>query len=944
MMNKISKVLVWSLLFVLMVSCQPAAVKEDSPQKKETATELLPFDSSIRQGQFENGLKYFIKENKKPEARAELRLVINAGSILEDDDQQGLAHLGEHMAFNGTKHFPKNELIHYLEKMGTRFGADLNAYTSFDEVVYMLQVPTDSADVFRNGFQVLEDWAHWVTYEDEEIDKERLVVLEELRLGRGPDARLRDKQFPVIFKDSQYASRLPIGLAEVVENAPHQRLRDFYKEWYRPNLQAVIAVGDFNADSVYALIQKHFAPLGNPKNFRERTVFEVPEHDELLFAIASDPELDNSSVSIYHKHPASTIKTADDHRRYLMESLFSAMIRQRFDEISRQPDAPFLRAYGGKGGFVRTADVAYVSAIVADNGIEIGLDALVTELNRVKEYGFLQSELERNKKSLLRRYERSYQERDKTESRRYASELIRHFLSGEAVSGIEYEYELTKKLLPQIELDEFNNMVDELFREKNRVIVVSVPEKEGVSIPNEADLATVIKQAANKELTAYNEAATDAPLVSNLPLAGAIVEQKSYPSIGVEEWLLSNGVKILYKQTDFKNDQVLFRSFSPGGYSLADDAIINSARLASGFINNSGAGSYDHMSLQKKLAGKIVKADPYISDLYEGMNGSFSPSDAELAFELIFAKMTAPRRDEGAFQSLKAQYVGWLQNKNAKPENVYEDSIQAILSDYSPRRTPLNLEMMETLDLDAMLEFYQDRFADASDFTFIFVGNIMPEQLKDLACRYLGALPSQKRNEMWQDEEIRIPDGIVKKSVRRGIESKGYNRLVFESDLEWDRVNNYNYQAMVKVLQIRLREVLREDMGGTYGVSVFGRLSRYPDPKARLTVHFGTDPDRIPEMTEAVFVRIDSLQNYGFSDVYVQKVVETEKRTLETQLKENDFWLNTLTTAARNGNDLELAFVKEDLWQQLDMETVSKTASKYIDPRRFVEISLYPEQ
>ena len=943
-MKKSLKVLLWTLLLVLVVSCQPAAVKDEGPVKKESAAELLPFDKSIRTGQFENGLKYFIKENKKPEARAELRLVINAGSILEDEDQQGLAHLGEHMAFNGTKHFPKNELVNYLEKMGTRFGADLNAYTSFDEVVYKLQVPTDSIDIFRNGFQVLEDWAHLVTYDDEEIDKERLVVLEELRLGRGPDARLRDKQFPVIFKDSQYANRLPIGLADVVENAPYQRLRDFYKEWYRPNLQAVIAVGDFNADSVYALIQKHFAHLKNPEKYRERSFFEVPDHDEPLFAIASDPELDNSSVAIYHKHAARPLQTKADYKRSLMESLFSIMIRQRFDEISRQPDAPFLMAYGGKGSFVRSADVAYVSAYVADNGIEKGLDALITELKRVKEFGFLESELERNKQTILRRYEQSFQERDKTESRRYASELVRHFLSGEAVGGIEYEYELTKELLPQIALEELNDMVEELFREKNQVIVVSTPEKDGVEKPTETDLAAVIQKAVEKPLAAYSEAATDEPLVPNLAPAGFIVETKEYASIGVEEWLLSNGVKILYKQTDFKNDQVLFRSFSPGGYSLADDTVINSARMASGFISNSGAGSYDHISLQKKLAGKIVKADPYISELYEGINGSFSPSDAELAFELIFARMTLPRRDEAAYEAQKARYLGWLQNKDAKPENVYEDSISVILNNYSPRRQPISLEMLETISLDEMYAFYKERFADASDFTFIFVGNIEASALKELACSYLGALPSEKRDEMWRDEGIRTPDGIVKKTVRRGIESKGYNRIIFESPLEWDRLERYNYQAMVKVLQIRLREVLREDMGGTYGVGVSGRISRYPEAKAQLTVRFGTNPDRIPEMTEAVFVRIDSLQNYGFSDVYIQKVLETEKRTFETELKENSYWLNTLTTAAQNGNDLELAFVKDDLWQQLDMETVKKNASKYIDMKRFIEISLYPKQ
>lgn len=945
---KFSSVNVLALILIIIFTACPQELMQETSAPTSAVTEsgsmVLPLDASVHSGEFPNGLKYYIKVNNKPEARAELRLVINAGSVMEDDDQRGLAHLGEHMAFNGSKHFPENELINYLESVGMRFGSDLNAYTSFDEVVYMLQVPTDSMNIFRNGFTVLEDWAHWVSYNNEDIDAERKVVLEELRLGRGAETRIRDKQFPIIFKGSRYAERMPIGLPEVVANAPYDRLRSFYHEWYRPNLQAIIAVGDFNPDTVYNWIKSQFSELKNPDNFRPREYFKVPPHDDIVYAIAADPELDANSISLYYLQPAGQLKTENDLKVKLTERLYSSMFRGRLDDITRKPDAPFLFASAGKGSYVRTADVTYISAGTAENGIEKGFEAILTETERLKKYGFTESELERQKTIILRYMEKAYTERDKNESKNYAQELISYFLTEEAMPGIEKEYELTKQLLPEISLDDVNQLVSELLTEQNRVVVVSVPEKENIILPTEESLSAVIEKVNNIELTPYSEASFDKPLIDKLPTAGSVVSAVNFPDLNIELWTLSNGVKIYYKQTEFKNDQVLFNAFSPGGYSLATDANIMNARLASDFITEAGVGPYSKSDIQKKLAGKIVSVNPYIATLYEGFTGSFSPNDAETAFQLIYAWFASPRKDEDSYKALLTQYSGWLQNRNANPENIYQDSLSVIINNYSPRRLPLNVERVESADLDAMYAFFKDRFKDAGDFTFTFVGNISKPALTDFACRYLAALPVTGREEAWLDEGIALPAGVVKKEIYKGIEAKGFTQLVFETPFEWNRTDKYNLNAMTKVLGIRLREVLREEMGGTYVVRVSPAIVHYPRTRYQLKVYFGTDPGRIPEMTEAVFSHIDSIRTFGFSDVYIQKVLETEKRSIETDIQTNDYWLNKINSAVQNGDDLNTAFQYDDLWEQFTMQKAVETAAKFINPKEYVQVSLYPAQ
>jgi len=684
-------------------------------------TKKLPTDPNIKIGKLENGLKYYIRKNGRPEKRAELRLVINAGSVLEDDDQQGLAHFVEHMAFNGTKNFPKQELINYLESIGMRFGPDINAYTSFDETVYMLQVPTDSAHIIEKAFQILEDWSSAVSFEDEEIDKERGVVIEEWRLGRGANARIRDKQLPTLFKNSQYAERLPIGKKHILETASYETVRRFYRDWYRPDLMAVIAIGDFDPAWIEDQIRKHFSNIRGQKISRDRTLFPVPDHKETLFAIATDPEAAQTSVSIYYKYEVPSHDRHLDYKRLILESLFNGMLNKRFRELIQVPDPPFLFGYSSKGQLIRTKEFYFLGAAVKDDGIHRGIEALVIEADRLKKHGFTQTELDRQKKEALRRIERAYNERDKTDSERYASEYIRNFLTGEPIPGIEYEFELFKKFIPEIGLTDVNRLAGNWITDYNRVILVDAPEKPGLIVPDEKDLISALEKPKTIEILPYIDKVSKLPLISDPPEPKPIVEEKKLEEIGVTEWKLANGCRVILKPTDFKNDEIIFNAFSPGGHSLVPDSNYIAAITATPLVNQSGVGQFNLIELQKKLSGKIVNVSPWIRELREGISGNTTPEDLETMFKLIHLYFTSAREDTNAYLSYLSRLKGFLENRSVDPETVFEDTIQVTMSQYHHRSRPWSENLLREMDLETSFDIYRDRFADAGDLEILLL-------------------------------------------------------------------------------------------------------------------------------------------------------------------------------------------------------------------------------
>jgi zinc protease len=942
---------VWLLATGFAAAQQPATTATPPPASavatSATAAPLtatIPVDPEITTGRFANGLRYYLRTNKKPEKRAELRLVVNAGSILEERDQSGLAHFVEHMAFNGTKNFPKQETVKFLESIGMRFGPSVNAFTSFDETVYMLEVPTDKPEVLDKAFLILEDWAHNVSFDPAEIDKERGVITEEWRLRRGAGARMRDKQFPILLKGSRYAERLPIGDMEVIQGFKHERLKQFYTDWYRPELMAVVAVGDFDKAAIEALIKKHFEPIPKSPATKLRPSYNVPDHPGTLYAIATDKEASGTSVAVYSKMPNRDQTTVGSYRRQIVERLFSGMLSARFSEMAQKPEAPFLGAGAGRGQFVRTAEISTLSAGVKEDGIERGLEALFTEAERVVRFGFTETELDRQKRNIMRGLERAVAEKENQPSAPLADEYTRNFTAQEPIPGIEYEAALHARFLPEVTLAEINALAKEWVPDRNRVVLVNAPEKPGLTVPDEAKLSAVITSAVRKDLTAYVDSVGTQPLLDPLPTPAGVTKTAAKEAYGITEWELANGVKVVLKPTTFKEDEVVFRAFSPGGTSLASDADFVPASTAAQVISRSGLAKFSSVDLQKMLTGKVASARPFIGETEEGLQGSASRKDLETMFQLIYLTFTQPRADPAMFTVITAATKSALANQQASPEFAFAEALNDILSQKHPRARMMSLELVEQMNLDKSLAFYKDRFADASDFTFVFVGSFDVAAMKPLVERYLGGLPVTHRKETWKDVGIKRPTGVIEKRVDKGMEPKSRAQLVFSGPFHYDQMQRVAIRAMAQALEIRLRESLREDLGGTYSVSASANYSKIPREEYSITIGFGSSPDRTEELVKGVFKEIEQFKTTGPTDTQVADVKETFLRDQETNMKQNGYLLTQIAVRYQYSEDLDSLFNLGDFYNKIDAAMIREAARTYLNNDNFVKVTLFPEK
>ncbi|MFQ6613287.1 MAG: M16 family metallopeptidase [Fidelibacterota bacterium] len=925
-------------------ACRPPVTAPAPAPIQETSSAILPLDSAVVSGTLENGLTYFIRRNEKPENRVELRLAVNAGSILEDNDQQGLAHLTEHMAFNGTTHFPKQKLVDYLERIGMRFGADVNAYTSFDETVYMLEVPTEEASYIDTGFQVLRDWAGELLFEPEEVDKERGVVKEEWRLGRGANARMRDIELPVILKGSRYAERLPIGKPAIIDTAHYETLRRFYRDWYRPDLMAVIAVGSIEPRKIETLIRDRFSDLQNPAEERKRVFYPVPDHEATLAVTATDKEAQYTSVTLMVKQAPRDQRLRETYEYQLRTQLFSSMLNARLDELRQQADPPFLYSYVTASSLVRTKDAIQIGAIVNEDGVRRGLETLIREAERVRRFGFTDTEFERAKTRIIRSYEQSLKEREKTKSRSLASELIRHFLTDEPAPGIAYETQLVMDYFATLDLEEINTLAEDLFHRKNTVISVDGPEKENLVYPTDQELIALRDQVTGEELTPYRDQVSSAPLVTDTPAPGKVVEETRIEALNLIRWKLSNGITVYAKPTDFKNDQILFNAFSPGGNSLVPDNQYLNARYAPDLVMAGGVGNYSQIQLKKKLAGKVVSVSPYIGELWEGFRGSSSQEDLETLFQLIWLYGTQPRKDSTAFLSYRQRQESFLKNRSARPESAFSDSVRALVSGHHFRSRPMTAEDVEHLNLDESIRIYRDRFADFSDFTFVFVGSFDPAVLRSEVEQWLAVLPGRNREETWRDVGRYIPEGVITTDVYRGSEPKSMTAIIFPGAVSWTPEEQYIASSLAQALGIKLREVIREDESGTYGISIYSTLNRFPHDDARLNVFFGADPARIDTLVSNVLVQLDSVRTFGLPEKYLEKIKETQRREFEVNRKENRFWLNQITFNLKNGLELQEILAVPERIDALSMDDLRQMARKLITEERRLRVTLYPEK
>lgn len=906
-------------------------------------TDRLPIDPDVIVKKLPNGLTYYIRANKKPENRAQFHLAINAGSILETERAQGLAHFLEHMAFNGTKNFAKHEIVDFLERTGMAFGADLNAYTSFDETAYRLEVPMDKPEVVKKALQVLEDWAHNISFDADEIEKERGVVIEEWRTGRGAAGRLRDKQFPVLFHQSLYAERLPIGKTNSIATVTRQDFLDFYRQWYRPDLMAVVAVGDFDVKQIEALVIEHFSKLKNPPNALKRPVATVPDHAGTLFSIETDPELSSTTVQIACKHPLSPDGTAADYRRDIVESLFSQMLNQRLSERVQEANPPYLGAGVGKSSMVRVKDMASQRAAVKEGLYAEGLKALLIESRRARRDGFTAAEFARAKTVTRRGFERAYEERDKTESGSYAREYVANFLEDEPIPGMAEEVKMARKFLSEITLAEVNRAGDKWITETNRVILFSAPEKAGKKPPTQAEILAVIREAESAEIAAYSDGVSEAPLISKTPTAGKIVSETRHAEVDVTEWVLSNGIRVLLKPTTFKNDSILMNAFSPGGHSLVPDKDYLSAAMAAGILGQSGLGDYDLIRLRKKLAGKVASVGASIGEQSEELSGSASPKDLETWFQLMHLQFTAPRADEQAFQSYVTRIKVNLENRDRNPAVIFGDAISKALYGDHPRHRPMTVELIKELDRATALRVYRERFANAGDFTFVFVGAFKADDLRALVQTYLASLPQLDRQEKGRDVGDEPKRGQVNVEVKRGLEAKSSVRLSFYGDAQWSLDERSALRGAVEVLKIRLREIMREDKGGVYGVSVFGDLDREPKPTFSTGVSFTCNPDNVTDLTRAALEEIKRMQRDGSDAAILEKVRETLLRSFERNLKEDSFWLSNLAFYRENDLPFGEILKSPDRAKTLTPEKVRDAARKYFSTDNMLNARLLPE-
>jgi len=905
--------------------------------------DTLRLDARVRAGVLPNGLRYFIRANHKPEARVALRLAVDVGSTAEVDDQRGLAHFSEHMNFNGSTHFEPDELVAYLQSIGLRFGADANAYTSFDETVYSLDVPTDRDTLLDRGVTALSDFAGRATLTDREIDKERGVVLEERRLGLGFGERIRRKQLPVVFHGSRYADRLPIGLPEVIEKAPHDRLRAFYHDWYTPDHMAVVAVGDINPAKMEALIREHFGDLKRPAHPRPTPVFDIPPHQETLVAIATDPEATGSSVTLGFKSRHQVTATVGQYRRDLVRHLYFSMLNDRFDEIAHRAAPPFLDAGAGGGMLGRTDDMWELEATVKDGGIESGLQALLEETARVRAHGFLPSELERAKESTCASWERIYAERDKSESAGFAREYVSYFLNGEPAPGIEAEYAIVKRVLDGISLTEVNAVPAQLMRPDNRVVLVTAPTRS--KVPNEATVHSVIDREARANPAAWVEETAGRKLMAKLPVPGSVKSRRAVPEIGVTVVTLSNGVQVWLKPTNFKADEIVFAATSLGGQSLADSSDYAVGALAEPVIADAGVGGFKSTELEKVLAGRIARVGAHYDDYTQGISGSTRPQDLETALQLTYLTFTQPTRDPNGFAALQKHMVEFLKDRRNNPQAAFSDTIVAVNEGGLYLDRVPTVAQVEALNLDQVLAFHKQRFGNAADFTFAFAGNFKVNAIVPLLARYLGSLQSRGRpTSRFAPKLPRYPTGNVAVRVHKGLEPKSSTQITyFTTGFPIEELDMHRARACASILTDHLRQTLRELMGGTYSAgAAYSNLAPVPG-HATMTVSFGSDPARVDTLVRATLSEIQKLRDEGPSAADLQKDQEIERRELDVALQQNGMWTGSILATLQFGIDPRRIAHRRERIGLLTTKNLRDTFRKYFPANRRTVISLVPE-
>ena len=904
---------------------------------------LVPLDEHVKIGRLENGLTYYIQHNPKPENKLELRLALKAGAMQEDERQLGLAHFVEHMAFNGSEHFEKNELISYLQSIGVAFGSDLNAYTSFDETVYKLPIPTDEQEKLTNGFQVMRDWAGGLLLNTEDIDAERGIVVEEWRTGQGVGQRLRDAYLPVLLHESRYAQRMPIGKMEIIRNAADALVRKFYKDWYRPELMAVVAVGDVPTEKVEGLIKEYFSDLENPENAPAREYYDVPGHKENFVKIITDEEAPGIQVQLYYKHKAKPSINYGDYKGRILRTMFGGMITQRLDEIRQQADAPFIFAGARYGNLVKPLDFFTISGVVGPGKLKEGLLSFITENQRVVDHGFTQSELDRVKRSLLNSAEKSFMEKDKVESRTLVGRYVSHFLNQSFADGPENRYRFYQEIIPEITLDDVNRLADELIRNDNIVLIVSAPEKDKESLPKKAELIEVLESAASIQTKPYKEELLRDELLLSKPKKGEVIDQAYNKEVNVTTVTLGNGMKVYFKPTDFKNNEIIFTASSKGGTSLYPLEDHYSANYSGTAINVMGIGDFSPSQLKKVLAGRNVQVTPNISTYSERITGATTPGDFEMTLQLIHLYFTSPRMDQSLWDVFIANQKNQLESASVNPDFQFNKRVNEIISNGNPRgRGIYTAGQLDSISLNKSVQIYKERFANAADFNVLFTGNIDIEEMLPLVTQYLGSLPGDSsKRENFVDLGLTPPQDR-KETIKVGMDEKSQVILYFSGETAYDLAKSQQLSYLGEILTIKLIETLREEIGGVYGVGARGSLSRIPEERFNFSISFPCGPEAVEKLTAAVWEQIRKIQEEGPDEADLAKVRETKRLDLEENLKRNGFWHGQLNVAINGGLPLDTVLGAEGRVLGVTALEVKQAANEYLQKPYLLQITKYP--
>jgi len=942
------KLLSLVVLFALLGCTAVFAQTEKSKEKKTDLTAKVPVDKKVKIGKLDNGLTYYIRANKKPENRVQFRLVTNAGSVLEDDDQQGLAHFCEHMAFNGTEYYKGNEMISELQKNGIEFGRGINAWTAFDETVYYVDLPSDKPEMVEMGFKILDGWAGKLLFTPEEIEHERGVIIEEWRGGLGAQERLQKATFPTLLKGSQYALRLPIGKEEIIRNFKRDVIVRFYKDWYRPDMQAVIIVGDIDVDKMEAKVKEYFASREAVKNPRPRPNFDIPKNKEPLIAIATDKEATNTTLAMFWKHDKAPQGTVGDYRNSLMRQLINGMLSDRFSELCEKASAPMVGADAGYESFLgRSCDAFAVQAVPKDGKVDQTIELMLTEMRRLDQHGFLQAELDRQKEELLSNYKKMAKEENKTQSVRFAQEYTNNFLEGEVIPGIRQEYRYANEFVPEITLEEVNAMVKGWITDENFVCWLTANSQ--VKVPNEKTVMKLYKKAMKAKTTPWVDNFKDEPLFSkDLPAVTAKVTKEN-KALDYKEYTCPNGIRFIVKKTELKADEIRMNSFAKGGASIYEDNEAYMAQTAAQLIDDAGIAQFNSSQLNKKLKGINLSISPSIDDETQGFSGNCSPKDLETMLQLLYLYYDAPRKDQESFDKNIDALRSQIKFMGENPQFVFiKKYIETVYPD-NKRLVILPTEQhINSLNLNRTYEIFKERFNDASNQTFFFVGNISDKDV-DLIAKYIGALPctGKQKGETWKDRDPKFVSGTPRATAYKGTDNQGMLMIYGETQgFENTKKNKAIINQLSDAMEITALEIIREKMGGTYSPSVNVSYDVDADGKGTKVswmFYIACDPDNVANVEKAAIEILNQYINEGPSAETLGKVQEQQIINRENARQENSFWMGQIVGSYQYNENRDDVDQYPELVKSVTAKEIQDAAAKFINMKNYAVIMLMPE-